>query len=293
MELRDMSAHHYESRPAPDAGRLEAASTDRSAEPSRRIGVSLRKFYARRVNDGFIGRNLSRADVLDIGFRGGDPDAVPITEAAIGIEPDYPGYDGTHLPFPDESQDAILAAHVLEHIPNYREVLLEWYRVLRIGGYLVIIVPHRYLYGQRCDLPSRWNGDHKRYYTPASLLAEIEASLPVNGFRLRHMLDNDEGFDYQAPLDAIPSGNYEIELVLERIMPPAWADRLVYPEAVQRTIAQVDSIVFLTVAATLRDAAAGPLQFFEFVSTLRYVTPWVRLRQRFVVDGAPELDGRG
>jgi O-methyltransferase len=286
-----MSAHDDDPRSAPDAGRPRAASADQASEPSRRIGISFRKSYARRVNDGFIARYLSGANILDIGFRGGDPEAVPITETAIGIELDYPGYDGTHLPFPDESQDAVLAAHVLEHIPNYREVLPEWYRVLRIGGYIVIMVPHRYLYERRCDLPSRWNGDHKRFYTPASLLAEIEASLPVNGFRLRHMIDNDEGFNYQAPVDAIPSGNYEIELVLERIMPPAWAGRLIYPEAVQRTIAQIDSIVFLAVAATLRDAVGGPRQFFEFVNTLRYFTPWVRLRQRFVVDGAPELDG--
>jgi SAM-dependent methyltransferase len=243
------------------------------------------------MNNGFIAKYLSGASILDVGFRGGDAEAVPITETAIGIELDYPGYDGTHLPFLDESQDAVLAAHVLEHIPNYQEVLREWYRVLRIGGYLVIMVPHRYLYERRCDLPSRWNGDHKRFYTPASLLAEIEESLPVNAFRLRHMLDNDDGFNYQAPLDAIPSGNYEIELVLERITPPAWANQLVYPVAVQRTIATLDSIVFLAVAATLRDSADGPRQFFDFISALRYFTPWGRLRQRFVVEGAPELDG--
>jgi SAM-dependent methyltransferase len=243
------------------------------------------------MSNGFMAKYLSGASILDIGFRGGDPEAVPITESAIGIELDYPGYDGTHLPFPDESQDAVLAAHVLEHIPNYQEVLREWHRVLRIGGYLVIMVPHRYLYERRCDLPSRWNGDHKRFYTPGSLLAEIEESLPVNGFRVRHVLDNDYEFNYQDPLDAAPRGNFEIELVLERITPPAWANQLVYPPAVQRTIEQLDSIVFSAAAANLRDPIGGPRQFFDFISTLRYFTPWVRLRQRFVVEGAPELDG--
>jgi SAM-dependent methyltransferase len=269
---------------------LPSPSTSPS-QPPRRIGISFRKSYARRVESGFIAKYLSKADIIDIGFRGGDPDAVPITETAIGIELGYPGYDGTHLPFPDESQDTVLAAHVLEHIPNYRDVLLEWYRVLRIGGYLVIIVPHRYLYERRCDLPSRWNGDHKRFYTPASLLAEIEESLPINGFRVRHMLDNDDAFNYRDPLDAKPTGSYEIELVLERIMRPDWADQLVYPETVRQMLAQLDSVVFQAVAANLRDPSGGSREFFAFIGALHYFTSWARLRQRFVVEGAPELNG--
>jgi SAM-dependent methyltransferase len=262
-----------------------------SASLARRIGVSFRQSYARRVADGFVGRYLSGTNILDIGYRGGDPEAVPITETAIGIELDYPGYDGTHLPFPADSQDAVLAAHVLEHIPNYQEVLQDWYRVLRVGGYLVIMVPHRYLYERRCDLPSRWNGDHKRFYTPGRLLAEIEESLPINGFRIRHLADNDFGYDYERPLEVAPLGCYEIELVVEKIKRPAWADKLVLPPEAQRAIANLDSLIFQAVAASLRDGDAGQKIFFAFIKELRYFTPWVRLRQRFVTEGAPELDG--
>ena len=86
---------------------------------------SQRRSYARRARAGFVEAYLSGANVLDIGFRGGDPEAVPVTDVAIGVDLDYPGYDGIRLPFMDESQDAILASHVLEHIPNYKEVLRE------------------------------------------------------------------------------------------------------------------------------------------------------------------------
>ena len=161
--------------------------------------------------------------------------------------------------------------------------------MLRVGGYLVILVPHQYLYERRCDLPSRWNGDHKRFYTPASLLVEIEQSLPVNGYRIRHMIDNDAGFNYASSIDAAPAGNYEIELVLQKIERPAWADQLVYPEAVREVIERLDGIIYMMVANTLREPGAGPPQFFDLVGALRYFTPWVRLRQRFVVDGAPEM----
>jgi ubiquinone/menaquinone biosynthesis C-methylase UbiE len=40
------------------------------------------------------------------------------------------------LPFPDESVDAILCIHALEHLPQWKVpyVLREWYRVLKCGG---------------------------------------------------------------------------------------------------------------------------------------------------------------
>src|SRR5436305_812127 len=70
----------------------------------------------------------------------------PNRPARHGVDVDYPGYDGIHLPFPDESQDAVYNSHCLEHIANYHDALLEWYRVLKIGGYLIIVVPHQHMF---------------------------------------------------------------------------------------------------------------------------------------------------
>jgi hypothetical protein len=238
-----------------------------------------------------MARYLSGRNILDIGYRGGDPNAVPITETAIGVELDYPGYDGTYLPFPDESQDAVLAAHVLEHIPNWRPVLTDWHRVLRIGGFLVIMVPHRHLFERRPDLPSMWNGDHKRFFTPASLLAEIEAALPINGYRIRHLFDNDIGFRYQDPPSAPPAGNFEIELVVERIARPVWADAIQYSPSGQALINRMDDLIYAAVAASLRDPERGREILPALMPTTAYFTPWSRVRQRFVFDGAPELGG--
>ncbi len=110
-----------------------------------------------------MARYFSGQAILDIGYRGGDPNAEPITEHAIGVELDYPGYDGVHLPFPDDSQDTVLAAHVLEPIVDYKPVLRDWLRVLKLGGHMVIMLPPRDLYERLPDLPSRWNGDHKHH----------------------------------------------------------------------------------------------------------------------------------
>jgi len=255
---------------------------------ARRVGIEFRKCYAQRLATGFIDRFLSGRDVLDIGFSGGDPEAVPITETAIGVNLDYPAYDGTHLPFEDNSQDSILASHVLEHIGNYREVLAEWYRVLKEGGFLVICVPHRYLYERRADLPSRWNGDHKRYYTPGSLLAEIEESLPVNGFRVRHLNDNDRRFRYEREPHVPAAGAYEIELVIEKIARPGYSDRLTYSPEAQQLIDALDHLIFRALAIGMTSDTPFPLG--EYVAGLRYVTPWPRLCRHFVWEQAPEIN---
>jgi SAM-dependent methyltransferase len=46
--------------------------------------------------------------------------------------------DASHLPFPDASVDAVLASHMLYHLPDPREALAEMARVLRSNGTAVI-----------------------------------------------------------------------------------------------------------------------------------------------------------
>jgi SAM-dependent methyltransferase len=190
--------------------------------PLRRIGHEAAKSLAAKAESGFLARYLSGPAILDIGYRGYQDDVAPVVPQAIGIELDTPGYDGRTLPFADGTQDAVYSSHCLEHIDDVVHTLREWHRVLRVGGFLVIAVPHQFLYEKRVALPSRWNWDHRRVYTPASLLAEVEAALEPNSYRIRHLADNDAGFDYAVGPDAHSVGCYEIELVLEKITPPPW-----------------------------------------------------------------------
>src|SRR5205085_5847377 len=110
----------------------------------------------------------------------------------------------------------------LEHIDHAPAAIRDWFRVLKVGGFLIILVPHQHLYERKVNPPSYWNADHRRFYTPACLMAEIEAALEPNTYRLRHLSDNDVGYSYSTPIDQHPSGSYEIELVVEKIVPPSW-----------------------------------------------------------------------
>jgi len=49
--------------------------------------------------------------------------------------------DLQEMDLPDGSLDAIITAHVLEHVPDYDRALAELYRVLRPGGVVYIHVP--------------------------------------------------------------------------------------------------------------------------------------------------------
>ncbi len=189
---------------------------------TRRIGQEAAKSLAARTHSGFIARYLSGAAILDIGYRGYNPNVEPVVPQAIGVELDYPGYDGHTLPFADASQDAVFNSHCLEHIPNPTNAIQDWHRVVKIGGFIVIIVPHQHLYEKREIRPSRWNPDHKRFYTPSSLLAEVEQALAPNHYRVRHLADNDAEYSYELGPDRHAQGCFEIELVIQRIAPPPW-----------------------------------------------------------------------
>jgi SAM-dependent methyltransferase len=49
--------------------------------------------------------------------------------------------DLQNIDLPDESFDAVLTAHVLEHVPDYRKALGEVFRILRPGGRVFLNVP--------------------------------------------------------------------------------------------------------------------------------------------------------
>ncbi|MFZ6849237.1 class I SAM-dependent methyltransferase [Undibacterium sp. RuRC25W] len=54
---------------------------------------------------------------------------------------DIVAFDGTHIPFPDASFDAVLCTEVLEHVQHYQTLVDEIHRVLKPGGHLIVTVP--------------------------------------------------------------------------------------------------------------------------------------------------------
>ena len=173
------------------------------------------KTFSEKLLNGFFKKYMEGYG-LEIGYRGHDNSKM-LFPSSTGIELDYPGYDGLRLPFQSDSQDYVYSSHTLEHIADYKTAIKEWHRVVRPKKHVIIVVPHRDLYEKKLNLPSRFNGDHKRFYTAASLLREIEDSLPINSYRVRHLRENDDGHDYNDGPEVHGKWLYEIEVVIEKL----------------------------------------------------------------------------
>ena len=87
--------------------------------------------------------------------------------------------DATNLPFPDGSFDAVIAAEILEHLPNDAAALSEIARVVRPGGTVAVTVP-AWLPERICWALSREYhevpGGHVRIFTQAELTAKVRAA---------------------------------------------------------------------------------------------------------------------
>jgi len=49
--------------------------------------------------------------------------------------------DITDIPYPENSFDVIYCSHVLEHVPDDRKAMREFFRVLKPGGWAILHVP--------------------------------------------------------------------------------------------------------------------------------------------------------
>ena len=64
----------------------------------------------------------------------------------------------------DGAYDFVHSSHCLEHLVDPRKGLANWFRVVKPGGHLVVVVPDEDLYEQGV-FPSTFNKDHKHTFT--------------------------------------------------------------------------------------------------------------------------------
>jgi predicted SAM-dependent methyltransferase/ADP-heptose:LPS heptosyltransferase len=94
--------------------------------------------------------------------------------------------------FADGFFDSVFSSHTLEHLEDYRAALTEWWRILKVGGYLVLYLPHRDLY-PRIGQPGA-NPDHKHDFENADIIEAMMSIAP--DWRLVEDQVRDEGYEY-------------------------------------------------------------------------------------------------
>ncbi len=100
--------------------------------------------------------------------------------------------DAAHLPFARSSFDRVIAAEVLEHLPDDAAAIAELARVLRPGGILAVTVPRFWPEVVSWCLSRRYHdvpGGHVRIYRRSQLRARLQrAGLRVVGTHHAHSL---------------------------------------------------------------------------------------------------------
>lgn len=95
----------------------------------------------------------------------------------IQMRPDMLIKDATRLPqLADGQQGCVYSSHLLEHILDYQAALKEWWRLVRVGGCLVLYLPHADLY-PNVGQPGA-NPDHKHDFRNEDIIDFFELAFP-------------------------------------------------------------------------------------------------------------------
>lgn len=103
----------------------------------------------------------------------------------IGIDAEkHPGAGGPSLVmdctdlsvFADRAFSFVFSSHLLEHLQDTRAVLREWWRVIDVGGHLVLYLPHKAFYPNIGEPGA--NPDHKHDFDPQDIVDAMQAIAP-------------------------------------------------------------------------------------------------------------------
>ena len=144
----------------------------------------------------------TRGRVLDVGcgrnkcfphFIGLDS-GIDIQLFGIDVKPDIWIGDACNLDlFGTAAYDAVYSSHLLEHIPfdKVSACLAEWWRVLKVGGYLVLYLPHEDLYPKVGEPHA--NPDHKWNVSEDALVSAMQT---VGSWDCRVLEQRNERMEY-------------------------------------------------------------------------------------------------
>jgi SAM-dependent methyltransferase len=192
------------------------------------------KAHPRRVASGFFDKYITGRG-LDIGC-GGDP-LTPDCDTFEKDSPDngIPNTTGTRytgdantlnnpLLIP-ESYDWVYSSHLIEHLTDPLTSLRAQYRLVKPGGFLIVVAPSRDHYEKQRMLPSKWNADHKSYWTlneydpphTFSLSGVVLQALGVTGYWMLQESNLCIGGWDPVPFDEHSHGEYSLEVVIRKI----------------------------------------------------------------------------
>jgi SAM-dependent methyltransferase len=153
--------------------------------------------HERRVREGFFEKYFQGCGI-DIGCG-----CFPITKENcrlydISLNPKH---DASHMAEEkDESYDWVYSSHCLEHVDRPAEAVRNWWRILKPGGFLIVVVPDLVLFEK-----NRWPREKGYQHKFALSMGERPVPAHFSLFRLldalpmsqiKYIRTGDDSFDY-------------------------------------------------------------------------------------------------
>lgn len=149
---------------------------------------------------------LLKGDVLDVGC---GPDPIKLPDARVRGW-DMEDGDAQYLSgIENNSFDAVVSAHCLEHMVNVPTAVRNWARVLKPSGHMLIYVPS-WMFYERMQWPSRYNPDHKAIFDLVDPV-KLPGNVPFYSMKMMEEIGTDCGlklFSARLELD-----NYDLSKI--------------------------------------------------------------------------------
>jgi ubiquinone/menaquinone biosynthesis C-methylase UbiE len=91
--------------------------------------------------------------------------------------------DVTHLPFRDSTFDLVSCSEVLEHVPFWKVSFLEFKRILKFHGTLIVSTPNKLSMYGLVRYPARFLLGSKHPYDKWKSFSQLEKEMRKSGFR--------------------------------------------------------------------------------------------------------------
>jgi len=179
------------------------------------------KQYNKRLKNGDF-ENYIKGYILDIGAA---PDPVK-SPCGMTKEWNITDGDGQYLnTLVDNSFDCVYSSHSLEHMVDIKDTLFNWVRVLKLKGYLYIVVPDYDLY-EKGRWPSKYNPDHKHSFSINKTRIDVERNNHFNicidifpilrklYIEIKEIREESFGFDYSKFEEDQTMGNAESQILI-------------------------------------------------------------------------------